>query len=380
MFSLSIQDKKCTIVQETGENRDEVENREEVLLSVIIPVYNAKEYLPHAVEDILNQTCPDWELLLVDDASSDGSLEMVREFEKKDDRIRLICHEKNKGVSAARNTGIANARGEYLLFMDADDRYEPTLLEEVNHGIQNAPADVVLFGFWEEYIRGEKTVYQKEFVATEGYYSDPHEIHKLVPDLNRRTMYGYPWNKAYRTGLVKENHFVFGADSFGEDILFNIEVFDAVTFLSVIAKPLYHYINRSEKKRLTGRYIQNYMHCQKKRIGGLLAQQKRWNTLDEATYGYLSEEYFRSFFSMMEREYAHHTSKEEIIEMAEKESADDLFARMAEHLPQTLGRAKTFMFLPLKEKDFKCAYDRMRAVSFVRRHMGGLFARLKQDR
>ena len=99
-------------------------------VSVVMPVYNGEKYLAEAIESILAQTFSDFELIIVDDGSTDGSGEIIRSYEKRDKRIRVIQHESNLGVSVARNTGIAAAAGEYVAFTDCDDVSLPRRLEK----------------------------------------------------------------------------------------------------------------------------------------------------------------------------------------------------------------------------------------------------------
>ena len=97
-------------------------------LSIIIPVYNVNEYLKNTIENVLAQIYQDYELILVDDGSTDGSSEICDFFAEKDRRIRVI-HQRNQGVSAARNKGVSAANGEYIGFVDSDDLNEPNMFE-----------------------------------------------------------------------------------------------------------------------------------------------------------------------------------------------------------------------------------------------------------
>jgi len=97
-------------------------------ISIIIPAYNSGKYIEDTLTSVCSQTFSDWECIVTDDGSSDGTRDTVRTFAEKDVRIRLICHEKNGGVAAARNTSIAAASGEYIAFLDADDIWEPEKL------------------------------------------------------------------------------------------------------------------------------------------------------------------------------------------------------------------------------------------------------------
>ena len=97
-----------------------------ILVSIIIPVYNASKYLYRCLDSILNQTFRDFELILINDGSTDNSLEILREYETKDSRI-IVIDKPNEGVSAARNQGIEIAKGEYIMFCDSDDYVEMEL-------------------------------------------------------------------------------------------------------------------------------------------------------------------------------------------------------------------------------------------------------------
>ena len=97
-------------------------------VSVIIPTYNRAHLVDRAIQSVLNQTYKDFELIIVDDGSTDNTEDIIKEFQKKDERIKYIRHEENRGGSAARNTGIKAAKGEYIAFLDSDDEWLPIKL------------------------------------------------------------------------------------------------------------------------------------------------------------------------------------------------------------------------------------------------------------
>jgi len=109
------------------------------LVSVVMPVYNREKYVAHAIESILGQTFTDFELIIVDDGSRDRSPEIIREYERRDDRVRFLRQGCNMGVASARNCGIDDAGGEFLAFMDSDDVSLPTRLEQQLHFLKQHP-------------------------------------------------------------------------------------------------------------------------------------------------------------------------------------------------------------------------------------------------
>lgn len=102
----------------------------EDLVSIIVPIYNAEKFIKETIQTVLNQTYNKWELLLINDCSKDDSVKIIKEFEQKDSRIHLIELKNNSGAAIARNTGIENAKGRYIAFLDADDLWDKGKLEK----------------------------------------------------------------------------------------------------------------------------------------------------------------------------------------------------------------------------------------------------------
>lgn len=128
-------------------------------VSVIIPTYNRAHLIEKSVQSVLNQTYQDFELIVVDDGSTDNTKELVQNLQKKDSRIKYVKHEKNKGAAAARNTGIKAAEGKYVAFQDSDDEWFAEKLEKQMRVFENASAEVgvVYTGFWR--IENNKKIY-----------------------------------------------------------------------------------------------------------------------------------------------------------------------------------------------------------------------------
>ena len=118
------------------------------LVSVIIPVYNAEQYLCECLESVVNQTLREIEIICVDDGSTDDSLPVIRKLQKKDSRISVLLQE-HKGAGAARNLGLAHAKGQYLAFLDADDYFDPQLLEKGSGIMVRESTDIVVFRAYE---------------------------------------------------------------------------------------------------------------------------------------------------------------------------------------------------------------------------------------
>ena len=114
------------------------------LVSIIMPVYNCEKYISEAIESVLSQSYQNWELLIVDDGSTDHSPEIIDRYAQKDVRIQSF-HNKNEGVSAARNFALSKISGELVTFIDSDDVYHPDRLQRMVSVFENHPAcDIVL--------------------------------------------------------------------------------------------------------------------------------------------------------------------------------------------------------------------------------------------
>lgn len=177
--------------------------------SVIIPVYNKQPHISRSIGSVLHQSYKNFELIVVDDGSSDGSLEEIKKF--KDNRIKLVFNEKPTGPSAARNKGIKQAKGEWISFLDADDEWEDTYLENVFQGTQNYPeANIVSCGY--NISKGNNNISQDKYYlkhSTKGdhlydiktYLSGPRPICTSVATIKRVLMVrSGGFNEVYRHG------------------------------------------------------------------------------------------------------------------------------------------------------------------------------------
>lgn len=188
-------------------------------VSVIIPVYNAEKYLGKCLESLLSQTLQEMEIICVDDGSSDGSPEILKRFQERDGRVRILTQE-NQYAGAARNNGMKEAQGEYLLFLDADDFFEETLLEKTYLQGKKEEADVVLFGA-KQY--NEKTgcvspaawYFKRDALPKENPFSGKTEntdVFALVTPA--------PWTKLFRREFVEKQGLSFQGLQNSNDVYF----------------------------------------------------------------------------------------------------------------------------------------------------------------
>lgn len=221
-----------------------------VKISVIIPVYNAKEFLGACIESLLNQTLTDCEFVFVDDGSTDNSAEIIREYQKNDNRIVLVS-QINKGSSKARNSGIAVAKGEYIGFCDSDDFVKNDMFERLYETASNDNLDIVI----SKTILGRDRKYIiKDSGFAQGVCYDQKFIQSdIIPNLLRTEDLVAVWNKIYKQSFVNlyDIHFP-KKSSIEEDTMFNILAFNKAQKVMFIDYAGYYYREvPNSKSRLT---------------------------------------------------------------------------------------------------------------------------------
>lgn len=205
------------------------------MISIIVPVYKVEKYLPECIESVLAQTYQDWELLLVDDGSPDSCPAICDEYAQKDSRIRAI-HKENGGVSSARNRGLDEAKGEWVMFLDSDDTIAPTALGVLYNRAMIDNVDVVQFqaSNTDEYGNATGSLSEiSEDVVLSNYEYNQQVLEATVPLVI--------WDKLYKRTVIGEKRFDNGI-KIGEDFLFLVKVFcSTVSRVLRIKDYLYNY-------------------------------------------------------------------------------------------------------------------------------------------
>ena len=269
--------------------------------SIIMPTYNVEAYIGHAIRSIREQSYGDWEIVVVDDCSTDNSAGVVEQFMEEDRRIRMVRHRENRGLSAARNTGILEAKGEYIWFMDPDDYVDSVLLEKVKASLEENPAEVVLFGLVEEYYNKDGSLeYTNSIIPQELLCHEQVQLRKSVIYLEQQTLYGYAWNKIYKLDYIKKQNIFFEDVRLIEDIVFNITVFAEIKGLNLLAFAPYHYAKRLGAN-LTNKFVPEYFELHRRRIELLYHQHVEWNLCTANVRQILGSLYGRYILSALER-------------------------------------------------------------------------------
>lgn len=207
------------------------------LISIIIPVYNVENYIDNSINDILNQTYDNFELIIVNDGSKDRTLSKIEKY--NDCRIKLY-NQINKGVSSARNIGLDNANGKYIIFLDADDRYEKNMIETLYKDIIRRNYDMSICNF---FIEKENKVIKNKI----SYKYDTISSNKKFKDLllESNSYGGYLWNKLIKKSIIENVRFREDIHIM-EDLIFLIEISNKIDNVYIDSNEyLYHYIKRN---------------------------------------------------------------------------------------------------------------------------------------
>lgn len=224
------------------------------LVSVIIPIYNVEKHVKNGVNQVLNQSYKNIEVLLVNDGSTDSSARLLDEIAINDNRIKVF-HTTNMGSGPARNVGLDNATGDYVWFFDVDDNISEKLIERSLALIIKSNAELLVFGFttYDVLYKTSSKVQFEDLLLESNSDLRNCFVDKLfmVPNGN-----GFVWNKFYLREFIERNKFRFGDQLIQQDELFNIQLYPKVNKLLISSEVLYHYfIYNSGNTR--SRYIAN---------------------------------------------------------------------------------------------------------------------------
>lgn len=229
------------------------------MVFIITPIYNAEKYIASTVDSVQRQTVNGWKLVLVNDCSTDGTLDVVSSLANKDNRIILLNADENGGPSKARNIGIKYALehgADYLAFIDSDDLYEPVFLEDMLRCAETTKTDIV----WCDYVEDYKGS------------SIPHMNGENVPDLMEPSQFAglffretpglcNIWSKMYRAEFIKKNSILMNENRVcGEDWEFNCSCCMMGARVSHIAKSLYHYVRQNSASVMASYHNGDYQN------------------------------------------------------------------------------------------------------------------------
>ena len=206
------------------------------LLSIVVPVYNVAQYLEEGLNSLLNQDLKDIEIICVDDKSTDQSLKILQQYRSKDCRFQIVQHYQNKGLSAARNTGIKCAKGKYLVFFDPDDFVVSTMYTEMIRKLEEDVCDIVMCGF--------KTFPDNNIVIPNfsTVACTPYEFIRQNKKIHSSNDLCFSWRFLFKRSFLIENQLLFIEEiRYAEDMVFNMDAIMLAEKIVLLPYPLYIY-------------------------------------------------------------------------------------------------------------------------------------------
>ncbi len=232
--------------------------------SIIVPVYGVEAYLDECVNSLLAQTYQSFEVILVDDCSPDSCPQMCDEYARRDDRVRVIHKPQNEGLGFARNTGMAQARGEYILFVDSDDYIAADTLEQCDKALQNGE-DILAFGMELRYEDAAGKAKWYSYILPEAFAAGTVESKaQMFSKLSANKVFSYVCNKAYRRDFLSSIPTKFEKTKLIEDFLFNISAFGYTNRIRALPQAFYTY-RKPAHETLVSRYSPDFFElCKRK--------------------------------------------------------------------------------------------------------------------
>lgn len=227
-------------------------------VSVIIPVYNVEKYLRQCLDSVVGQTLQDIEIICVNDSSTDKSLSILKEFQERDKRIRIIEQE-NAGAGAARNRGMSVAKGKYLSFLDSDDFFEKDMLEKAYNMAEEDQVDFVVYKS-DQYHTEEDKFIQTTWVVRENEIPPYHPFnHRQMTSNVFKVFVGWAWDKLYRRDFVETHKLQFQEQRTSNDMLFVFSALVLAKKIAIVPQILAH--QRRDAKDSLSKTRENSWQC-----------------------------------------------------------------------------------------------------------------------
>jgi glycosyltransferase involved in cell wall biosynthesis len=224
------------------------------MISFVVPVYNVDRYIRRCIESILKQTNKNFEVVIVDDGSTDKSGRICDEYAEKYPCISVF-HKENGGLASARNYALKHVNGEWIAFIDSDDWIEPHYVEEMDkQHILGSKCEVIVFGYYIDYVENGYSLNREFEIDSPSVYDN---VPNAIEQMEIHGMFNSVWNKVYSNTLLQKYNISFnqGMEP-GEDMLFNCEYFKKVSKCVLNGEKLYHYMRQGENT-LTKKYDSN---------------------------------------------------------------------------------------------------------------------------
>jgi glycosyltransferase EpsJ len=353
-------------------------NTENPKISVIMPVYKVEVQLRYAVDSMLAQTFPDFELFLVDDGSPDSSGAICDEYGQKDARVRVI-HKENGGAPSARNAAMDVSRGKYYYFMDSDDYAEENMLERMYALAEEKNAQLVIAGYYIDTYVGETDYHSQAISSPDAVYETKEAFRKNAYALFDKNLLYTPWNKLYLRNYIEESHLRF-PKTLWDDFPFNISVVRDIERVVVTEERFYHFL-RARSESETAKYVESMYEKREEEHGWLIALYNDWGLRDKNSREFIARRYVERLVGCVENLTNPNctlTRAQKYSRVKKMLSSPRLKASLKYARPKTaLLQA---MLVPYRLKSASLALIQSRVITRVKLKNTRLFATLKANR
>lgn len=356
-----------------------------VKISIIMPVYNVEAYLDKAIVSVLNQSFTDFELILVNDGSTDHSLDICEKYVNLDTRVKLI-NQNNLGAHNARNNALKIAKGQYVAFFDSDDYVESDMLTDLYKIAMTYNSDLVVSGFnINTYYSDEKYIVQKYIPYTRNgveidNFNDQVEFRKVAYHNFDINMFYPPWNKLYKLSYLKKNNLTFPI-TYRDDFPFVISVIKDIKFITFTTKCYYNFIRKRSDSE-TQKFVKNLYEKREEEHKSMLELYSYWGLLDDvSSFEMISRRYIDRIIECIVNLYNKNctlSDDERHKEVSKYFSNNNFDISIKKAHPKRLYLK--LMYIPLRLKNVSLTLLMCKFINYIKGKNIRLFAKLKADR
>ena len=347
-------------------------------VSIIMPVYKVEDYVARAIESIQAQTFTDWELLIVDDGSPDGSGAICDRYAAEDDRI-TVFHQENAGAPAARNLAMDHASGKYYYFIDSDDWAEPEMLEEMVALAEHDGAQLTIAGFYIDTYYSDDKFRRDVYQVLPARYANARRFRQDAWRLFDKNQLYSPWNKLWLRSYIEERGLRFPA-TFWDDFPFILSVIRDVETVSVTPKPYYHFIRKRAESE-TAAYRPEMYAKREEEHQWMKELYRHWGVNDPSSREVVARRYLERLIGCLENL----TNPKCTLSAAEKKAEISKMisspeVRKALKIVKPRSRMMSLMLIPLRLSSTQLTYLEAKVITFVKTRDTRIFTALKVRR
>ena len=345
-------------------------------ISVVMPVYNTREYVGKAIESILNQTFTDFEFFIIDNGSTDGSSDVIRKYENLDHRIKVIHNIENVFIAEARNDALDKASGEYLYLIDSDDWVLPNMLRVMYERAKKFNAEYVVAGYYMDYYIDGSYISYANCPDDVDYTKE--EFRKHAVDYLVRTLLTVPWNKLYSISYLREHNIKFRNTKL-EDHHFNMDIIKDVERVSMISEPFYHYYR--SRQGTDSELVYNKFLNQKKRdhIQHTLEVFKYWGITDSLTMGKLADYHMGRLVQCITQTVVNDQIDKKAKKIEIETILNDRFTDFAINNMTKRSFKLTLLSIPIRKKSINCCFLMGTMINFFKNHFSKLYNKMRAN-